>query len=60
MWLRLLLRRRSGLERDIVEVEVDPRVRQVIEDDTRESVRDDVLDHVTVDGVIEVTYETLG
>ncbi|GKB58574.1 hypothetical protein Tco_0914760 [Tanacetum coccineum] len=25
-----------------------------------ESVREDVLDHVTVDGAVEVTYETLG
>ncbi|GKA74870.1 hypothetical protein Tco_0781248 [Tanacetum coccineum] len=47
-------------ERDMVEVEVDPRVRPVIEDDVLESVREDDLDHVTADGVVEVTYETLG
>ncbi|GKF23671.1 hypothetical protein Tco_0075993, partial [Tanacetum coccineum] len=35
-----------------VEVEVDPRVRPVVDED--------VPDHVTVDGAIEVTYETLG
>ncbi|GJZ48299.1 hypothetical protein Tco_0602131 [Tanacetum coccineum] len=47
-------------ERDIVKVEVDPRVGSVIEDDVCESVREDVLDHVTADGAVEVTYETLG
>ncbi|GJW61157.1 putative reverse transcriptase domain-containing protein, partial [Tanacetum coccineum] len=47
-------------ERDTVEVEVDLRVRPVIEDNTRESIREDVLDHVTADGVVEVTFETLG
>ncbi|GKB56773.1 hypothetical protein Tco_0912959 [Tanacetum coccineum] len=31
----------------------------VIEDDVRESVREDVLDHVTTDRAVEVTYETL-
>ncbi|GJZ53918.1 hypothetical protein Tco_0608803, partial [Tanacetum coccineum] len=58
MWLRLPPRRRLGLERDTVEVE--SRVGPVIEDDAHESVREDVLDHVTADGVVEVTYETLG
>ncbi|GKE08046.1 hypothetical protein Tco_1411597 [Tanacetum coccineum] len=47
-------------ERDTVEVEIDPRVGPVIEDDVRESVREDVLDHVITDGAVEVTYETLG
>nr|GFB62653.1 hypothetical protein [Tanacetum cinerariifolium] len=57
MWLRLRPRRRSGLERDTVEV--DPRVRPVVEDDVRESVREDALDHVTTDEAVEVTYQTL-
>ncbi|GJZ15604.1 putative reverse transcriptase domain-containing protein [Tanacetum coccineum] len=35
-----------------VQVEVDPRVRLVVDED--------VLDHVTANGAIEVTYETLG
>ncbi|GKG17488.1 hypothetical protein Tco_0362445, partial [Tanacetum coccineum] len=39
-------------ERDMVEVEVDPRVGPVIEDDVREFVRKDVLDHVTADGAV--------
>nr|GFD28824.1 hypothetical protein [Tanacetum cinerariifolium] len=43
-----------------VEVELDQRVRPVIDDDVRESVRDDVPDNVIVDGAVEVTYETLG
>ncbi|GKA63803.1 hypothetical protein Tco_0763409 [Tanacetum coccineum] len=47
-------------ERDTVKVEIDPRVGPVIEDDVRESVREDVLDHVITDGAVEVTYETLG
>nr|GEV29121.1 hypothetical protein [Tanacetum cinerariifolium] len=59
MWLRLRPQRRSGLERDTVEVEVDPRVGLVVKDDARESVREDVLDHVTSGGAVEVTYETL-
>ncbi|GKB09120.1 hypothetical protein Tco_0837432 [Tanacetum coccineum] len=46
--------------RGMVEVEVDPRVGPVIEDDVRESVKEDILDHVTADGAVEVTYETLG
>ncbi|GJT17977.1 hypothetical protein Tco_0876683 [Tanacetum coccineum] len=41
-------------ERDTIEVEVNPRVRLIIDDDTRESVREDVPDHVTVDGTVEV------
>ncbi|GJW26240.1 hypothetical protein Tco_0040051 [Tanacetum coccineum] len=45
-------------ERDTVEVEVDPRVGTVIENDVCEYVREDVLDHVTADGAVEVTYET--
>nr|GEU36072.1 hypothetical protein [Tanacetum cinerariifolium] len=40
-------------ERDTVEVEVDPRVGPVIEDDARESVREDFLDHVTTDGAVK-------
>ncbi|GJW60733.1 hypothetical protein Tco_0110068 [Tanacetum coccineum] len=47
-------------ERHTVEVKVDQRVRPVVEDDRHESVREDVLDHVTSDGAVEVTYETLG
>ncbi|GJR57629.1 hypothetical protein Tco_1499791 [Tanacetum coccineum] len=46
-------------ERGMVEVEVNPRVRPVTDDDVRESVREDVLDHVTSDRAVEVTYETL-
>ncbi|GJU51900.1 hypothetical protein Tco_1221455 [Tanacetum coccineum] len=45
-------------ERDTVEV--DPRVGPVIKNDVCEYVREDVLDHVTADGAVEVTYETLG
>ncbi|GJU87468.1 hypothetical protein Tco_1295014 [Tanacetum coccineum] len=41
-------------ERDTVEVEVDPRVGPVIEDDVRESVREDVLDHRFHDHAIEI------
>nr|GEW24331.1 putative reverse transcriptase domain-containing protein [Tanacetum cinerariifolium] len=41
-------------------VEVDPRVRQVIDDDDAcESIKEDVHDHVTAEGAIEVTHETL-
>ncbi|GJX15497.1 hypothetical protein Tco_0216329, partial [Tanacetum coccineum] len=46
--------------RGTVEFEVDLRVRPVIDDYVRESVREDVPNHVTTDGAIEVTYETLG
>ncbi|GJX24871.1 hypothetical protein Tco_0231167, partial [Tanacetum coccineum] len=46
-------------ERDMVEVEVDPRVGPVIKDDVRESVREEVLDQVIADGAVEATYETL-
>ncbi|GKF23111.1 hypothetical protein Tco_0075433, partial [Tanacetum coccineum] len=46
--------------RGTVEVEVDPRVGLVIDEDVRKSVREDVPDHVTADGAVEVTYETLG
>ncbi|GKE62637.1 hypothetical protein Tco_1513004, partial [Tanacetum coccineum] len=46
-------------ERGTIKVEVDLRVGLVINDDVRESVREDVPDHVTADGVVEVTYETL-
>ncbi|GKA94311.1 reverse transcriptase domain-containing protein [Tanacetum coccineum] len=53
MWLRLQPRR-LGLERDTVEVEVDPRVGPVIEDDACKFVREDVLDHLTADGAVEV------
>nr|GEY96519.1 hypothetical protein [Tanacetum cinerariifolium] len=42
-------------KRDTVEVEVDLRVKLVIEDDVCEFVREDVLDHVTTDGAVEVT-----
>ncbi|GJR46824.1 hypothetical protein Tco_1314927 [Tanacetum coccineum] len=45
--------------RGTVDVEVDLRVGPVIDDDARESVREDVPDHVTVDEAVEVTYETL-
>ncbi|GKA51037.1 hypothetical protein Tco_0744233, partial [Tanacetum coccineum] len=38
---------------------IDSRVEPVIDDDVRESIREDVPDHVTVDGAVEVTYETL-
>ncbi|GKB92041.1 putative reverse transcriptase domain-containing protein [Tanacetum coccineum] len=41
-------------ERDTVEIEVDPRVGPVIEDDACEFVREDVLDHVTADGAVKV------
>ncbi|GKE51920.1 hypothetical protein Tco_1487076, partial [Tanacetum coccineum] len=54
MWMSLRPRRKSSLERDTIEVEVNPRVRPVIEEDVRESVRDDVLDHVIADGAVEV------
>ncbi|GJT27724.1 hypothetical protein Tco_0907999 [Tanacetum coccineum] len=60
MWLRLRLRKRSNLEKDTVEVKVDPRVGPVINDDVHESIIEDVPDHVTANGAIEVTYETLG
>nr|GEY44373.1 putative reverse transcriptase domain-containing protein [Tanacetum cinerariifolium] len=43
---------RSSLERDTIEVEVDPRVGPVIADGVREPVREDVLDHVTADGAV--------
>ncbi|GJW50089.1 hypothetical protein Tco_0091440, partial [Tanacetum coccineum] len=46
--------------RGTIRVEVDPRVRLVIDFDVRESVRVDVPDHVIADGAVEVTYETLG
>ncbi|GJT84852.1 hypothetical protein Tco_1066569 [Tanacetum coccineum] len=46
--------------RGTVEVEVDPRVGLVIDEDVRESVREDFPDHVTADRAVEVTYETLG
>nr|GEW77238.1 hypothetical protein [Tanacetum cinerariifolium] len=46
--------------RGAVKVEVDPRVKLVIDDNVCESVREDVHDHVTADGDVEVTYETLG
>ncbi|GJT45361.1 hypothetical protein Tco_0954076 [Tanacetum coccineum] len=45
--------------RGTVEVEVDPRVGPVIDDDVREFVKEDVPNHVTAGGVVEVTYETL-
>nr|GEY37424.1 hypothetical protein [Tanacetum cinerariifolium] len=46
--------------RGTVEVEVDLRVRPINDDDVRESVREDVPDHVTTNGAVEVTYKTLG
>ncbi|GJT80265.1 hypothetical protein Tco_1054607 [Tanacetum coccineum] len=52
MWLRRRPRRRLILERDTVEV--DPRVGPVIEDGVREPIREDVLDHVTADGAVEL------
>ncbi|GJT35721.1 hypothetical protein Tco_0926140 [Tanacetum coccineum] len=42
-------------KRGTVEVEVDPRIEPVIDDDLRVSVREDVPDHVTTDGVVEMT-----
>nr|GEZ30027.1 hypothetical protein [Tanacetum cinerariifolium] len=41
-------------------VEVDPKVGPVIKDDACNSVREDFLNHLTVNGVVEVTYKTLG
>ncbi|GKF69115.1 hypothetical protein Tco_0202172, partial [Tanacetum coccineum] len=32
---------------------VDPRVRSIVDDDVRESVREDVPDHVTADGAVK-------
>ncbi|GKE72283.1 hypothetical protein Tco_1534324, partial [Tanacetum coccineum] len=46
--------------RGTTEVVVDLRVGPVIDDDVRESVREDVSDHAMTDGAVEVTYETLG
>ncbi|GKA13984.1 hypothetical protein Tco_0693630 [Tanacetum coccineum] len=46
--------------RGTIEVEVDPRVGPVVDYDVRESVREDVPDHVTTDGAVKVTYKTLG
>nr|GEY14018.1 putative reverse transcriptase domain-containing protein [Tanacetum cinerariifolium] len=46
--------------RGTIEVEVDPKVRPVVDYDVYESVKEDVPDHVTVDEAVEVTYETLG
>ncbi|GKC35762.1 putative reverse transcriptase domain-containing protein [Tanacetum coccineum] len=46
--------------RGTIEVEVDPRVKSVIDYDVCESVREDVPDHVTTDGAVKLTYETLG
>nr|GEV89121.1 hypothetical protein [Tanacetum cinerariifolium] len=54
------IRARGMDDRDVVktvakeEVEVDPRVGPVIEDDVCESVRDGVFNHVAADGVVEV------
>nr|GFC03100.1 hypothetical protein [Tanacetum cinerariifolium] len=42
------IRARGTDDRDVVETTSE-----------EESVREDVLDHVTVDGAVEVTYETL-
>ncbi|GJY07122.1 hypothetical protein Tco_0374176 [Tanacetum coccineum] len=44
--------------RGMIEAEVDPRVEPVV--NVRESVREDDPNHVTADGAVEVTYETLG
>ncbi|GJV08837.1 putative reverse transcriptase domain-containing protein [Tanacetum coccineum] len=46
--------------RGTIEVEVDPRVGPVVDYDVRESVREDVPDHVTTDRAVKVTYKTLG
>ncbi|GJY52037.1 hypothetical protein Tco_0442884 [Tanacetum coccineum] len=46
--------------RGTIEVEVDPRIISVINYDVRKSIIEDVPDHVTVDGAVKVTYETLG
>ncbi|GKC80220.1 hypothetical protein Tco_1130994 [Tanacetum coccineum] len=45
--------------RGMIEVEVDPRVRPVVDDDMCESVREDVPYHVITDEAVKVTYETL-
>nr|GEV32327.1 hypothetical protein [Tanacetum cinerariifolium] len=37
----------------MVEVEVDPRVRPVVDDDVHESIMEDVPDHVTANGAVE-------
>ncbi|GKG61697.1 hypothetical protein Tco_0621406, partial [Tanacetum coccineum] len=41
--------------RGTTEVEVDSRVGPVIDDDVRESVREDVSNHVIADGAVKVT-----
>nr|GEU81669.1 hypothetical protein [Tanacetum cinerariifolium] len=46
--------------RGTTEIAVDLKFELVIDDDVRGTVREDVPDHVTVDGAVEVTYETLG
>ncbi|GKG46600.1 hypothetical protein Tco_0501446, partial [Tanacetum coccineum] len=46
--------------RGMIEAEVVPRVWPVVNYDVRESVRKDDPNHVTADGAVEVTYETLG
>ncbi|GJS44236.1 hypothetical protein Tco_0569279 [Tanacetum coccineum] len=46
--------------RGTIEAKVDPRVGPIVDYDMRESVREDVHDHVITDGTVEVTYETLG
>ncbi|GKB24737.1 hypothetical protein Tco_0864138 [Tanacetum coccineum] len=46
--------------RGTIKVKVDLSFKPVIDDDVCESVREDVTDHVTADGAVEVTYETLG
>ncbi|GJR06049.1 putative reverse transcriptase domain-containing protein [Tanacetum coccineum] len=38
--------------RDTIEIKVDPRVRPIVDED--------VPDHVTAEGAVEITYETLG
>nr|GFB05037.1 reverse transcriptase domain-containing protein [Tanacetum cinerariifolium] len=46
--------------RGTIEVEVDLRVRPVVDYDVRASVREDVPDHITADEAVKVTYEKLG
>nr|GEZ48777.1 hypothetical protein [Tanacetum cinerariifolium] len=49
----------ESITRGMVEVEVDPRVGPLVDDDVHETIREDVHDHATYDGAADVTYETL-
>nr|GEV33313.1 reverse transcriptase domain-containing protein [Tanacetum cinerariifolium] len=46
--------------RGTTEVAVNLKAEPVIDNDVRKTVREDVPGHVTTDGAVEVTYETLG